>query len=216
MGTSCDSLKWMSGKPGGGKWSEVKLQSRLMLVCSLFPSCFQLPWTLHWAEVTHGHDDAAFVLDTATVPRPLTQQDHEWTVVCPMYSHTLDRLLTFVGTAKNETNYGHSGGKAFIAGCDEMQLCYVNACQHHNYQRGMEEKIQRNLVFLKSSCILILILFGWSKVVLERRSKGEGTGFSGFERKGETCSCGVGWQLKLLKLQEGGMWSHQRLMQTLK
>lgn len=46
----------------------------------------------------------------------------------------------------------------------------LDTSHHHNYGKRAEgEKIQRNLVFLKSSCILILILFGWSKVVLERR-----------------------------------------------
>lgn len=62
------------------------------------------------------------------------------------------------------------------------------AYHHHNYQRGMEEKLERNLVFLKSSCILILILFGWSKVSLEKgrgggqreeEEEGGGGGFSG-------------------------------------
>ena len=53
--------------------------------------------------------------------------------------------------------------------------CLHSTRHHHNYRRGLEEKIQRNLVFLKSSCILILILFGWSKVVLER-GRGWGRG----------------------------------------
>ena len=52
--------------------------------------------------------------------------------------------------------------------CDHTVTCLYSARHHHNYWRGLGEKIQRNLVFLKSSCILILILFGWSKVVLER------------------------------------------------
>lgn len=70
---------------------------------------------------------------------------------------------------------------------DHQKLLQVNAgvrtcsCSdarhHHDYQRGIEEEIQHNLVFLKSSCILILVIFGWSKVVLEkerRREKGHG------------------------------------------
>lgn len=53
------------------------------------------------------------------------------------------------------------------------------ACHHHNHPTGMQEKIQRNLVFLKSSCILIWISFGWSKVVLERKRKRRGRAWLG-------------------------------------
>lgn len=86
------------------------------------------------------------------------------------------------------------------------------AYHHHNYQRGMEEKLERNLVFLKSSCILILILFGWSKVSLEKgrgggqreEEQGGGGGFSGLGGEVEAYSCGSGGQLEPLKLQNDG------------
>lgn len=65
---------------------------------------------------------------------------------------------------------------------------------HHNYRkrqgRGGGGKTEHNLVFLKSSCILIWILFGWSKAVSEKRtgrasSREEGrTGAQGLERGG--------------------------------
>lgn len=89
--------------------------------------------------------------------------------------------------------------------CQTAAYLLLDACHYHNYRRGLEEKIQRNLVFLKSSCILILILFGWSKVVLERRVGRESVkergrkGFSGLEIRsgGRRCSCCSGWQLRL-------------------
>lgn len=100
--------------------------------------------------------------------------------------------------------------------------CLYSARHHHNYRRGLGEKIQRNLVFLKSSCILILILFGWSKVVLERRKRtGEGGlgmvlrkggwGLEMGEWRGGRRSYGGGWQLRLLKHREEAGETHQRL-----
>lgn len=95
----------------------------------------------------------------------------------------------------------------------QSHLCveelHIAAYHHHNYQRGMEEKLERNLVFLKSSCILILILFGWSKVSLGWGGAGqyEGEGYQdlgGSGGGGRRHSCGRGGQPEPLKLHNNG------------
>lgn len=89
-----------------------------------------------------------------------------------------------LGIGRRETKYQHATKSAFLAGKGffcfvwsdvitpflmwvpnyvtdrtvrsvHSRVSTFNACHQHSYRRGLEEKIQRNLVFLKSSCILI-------------------------------------------------------------
>lgn len=59
---------------------------------------------------------------------------------------------------------------------------YINVCHQHNYQRGLEETIQHNLVFLKSSCILIFYI--WLKQSVLRKGENAKDRVKGQETEG--------------------------------